>query len=56
MPIMIADHQNGRRAADASEGAAGRIEIELGGGRMIVTGNVAPDLAYAVVTALRGRR
>ncbi|MEE9984610.1 MULTISPECIES: IS66-like element accessory protein TnpA [Rhizobiaceae] len=58
VPVMIAAHQNERHAdeADASEGTAGRIEIELGGGRMIVTGNVAPDLAHAVVTALRGRR
>ena len=34
VPIMIADHQNERHAdeADATKGAAGRIEIELGGG------------------------
>lgn len=54
IPIRIAEDQNGPQADD--EGAAGRIEIELGGGRMIVIGNVAPDLAHAVVTALRGRR
>ena len=36
--------------------ATGRIEIELGGGRMVMIGNVAPDLAHAVLTALRGRR
>lgn len=58
VPIRIADDQKDHRTDEAgiAEGAAGRIEIELGGGRMIVTGNVSPDLAHAVVTALRGRR
>lgn len=58
VPIRIADHQNERQAdeADTTEAAAGRIEIELGAGRMVMIGNVAPDLAHAVVTALRGRR
>ncbi|AAB91714.1 putative transposase number 1 of uncharacterized insertion sequence (plasmid) [Sinorhizobium fredii NGR234] len=58
VPIRIADDQNEHQADEAgiAEGAAGRIEIELGGGRMIVTGNVSPDLAHAVVMALRGRR
>ncbi|WFU07449.1 transposase (plasmid) [Rhizobium sp. CB3171] len=36
--------------------AAGRIEIELAGARMTVIGSVAPELAQAMVAALRGRR
>jgi transposase len=40
----------------ASDVAAGRIEIEIAGARMTVIGSVAPELAQAMVAALRGRR
>ncbi|MDX0968102.1 IS66 family insertion sequence element accessory protein TnpB, partial [Sinorhizobium medicae] len=33
-----------------------RIEIEIAGARMTVIGSVAPELAQAMVAALRGRR
>jgi transposase len=42
--------------ADVAHVAAGRIEIEIAGARMTVIGSVAPDLAQAMVAALRGRR
>jgi len=42
--------------SDAADFAAGRIEIEIAGARMTVIGSVAPELAQAMVTALRGRR
>ncbi len=35
---------------------AGGIEIEIAGGRMTVIGSVMPELAQAMVVALRGRR
>ena len=35
---------------------AGRIGVEIGTARMVVTGSVDPRLASAVVTALRGSR
>jgi transposase len=41
---------------DVAHVAAGRIEIEIAGARMTVIGSVAPDLAQAMVAALRGRR
>ena len=34
----------------------GRIELELAGARLVVTGGVAPALAAAVISALRGLR
>jgi transposase len=42
--------------SDFAHFAAGRIEIELAGARMTVIGSVAPELAQAMVAALRGRR
>ncbi|MFW8643171.1 IS66 family insertion sequence element accessory protein TnpB [Rhizobium beringeri] len=42
--------------SDAAHFAAGRIEIEVAGARLTMSGSVAPELAQAVVTALRGRR
>lgn len=42
--------------SDVARFAAGRIEIEIAGARMTVIGSVAPELAQAMVTALRGRR
>lgn len=41
---------------DVAHVAAGRIEIEIAGARMTIIGSVAPDLAQAMVAALRGRR
>ncbi len=43
-------------SSDFGRFAAGRIEIELADARMTVIGSVAPELAQAMVTALRGRR
>lgn len=42
--------------SDAAHFAASRIEIEFAGARMTVIGSVAPELAQAVVAALRSRR
>lgn len=42
--------------SNAAQVASGRIEIEIADARMIVIGEVAPDLAQAIVAALRGRR
>jgi transposase len=42
--------------SDVAHVAAGRIEIEIAGARMTVIGSVAPELAQAVVAALRGHR
>ncbi|KWV40255.1 hypothetical protein AS026_28030 [Rhizobium altiplani] len=42
--------------SNAPEVLAGRIEIEIAGARMTVIGSVAPELAQAMVAALRGRR
>ncbi|MDW5317583.1 IS66-like element accessory protein TnpA [Rhizobium sp. PL01] len=43
-------------ASNVAPVAAGRIEIEIAGARMTVIGSVAPELAQAMVAALRGRR
>lgn len=43
-------------ASDIASVASGRIEIEIAGARMTVIGSVAPELAQAMVAALRGRR
>ncbi|MGZ9723675.1 IS66-like element accessory protein TnpA [Rhizobium miluonense] len=43
-------------SSDVTPFAAGRIEIEIAGARMTVVGSVAPELAQAMVAALRGRR
>ena len=42
--------------SDVAHDAAGRIEIEIAGARMTVIGSVAPELAQAMVAALRARR
>lgn len=42
--------------SDVASVASGRIEIEIAGARMTVIGSVAPELARAMVAALRGRR
>ncbi len=43
-------------ASDIASVASGRIEIEVAGARMTVIGSVAPELAQAMVAALRARR
>lgn len=43
-------------ASDTAPVAASRIEIEIAGARMTVIGSVGPELAQAIVAALRGRR
>ncbi|MDX0365808.1 transposase [Sinorhizobium meliloti] len=43
-------------SSDIASVASGRIEIEIAGARMTVIGSVAPELAQAIVAALRARR
>jgi transposase len=58
VPVTVvgdrAAHQSS--ASDVAPVAAGRIEIEIAGARITLIGSVAPELAQAMVAALRGRR
>jgi transposase len=58
VPVTVvgdrAAHQSS--APDIAPAATGRIEMEIAGARMTVIGSVAPELAQAIVAALRGRR
>lgn len=67
VPISIADddHPLGRNLDAAVSGLAsdptgsvdaGRIEVEIAGSRMVVTGQVDPAVAAAMVAALRRSR
>ena len=57
VPVTISGEAvEAQSAGNRSDVAAGRIEIELGGARMVMTGYIAPELAQAVVAALRGKR
>lgn len=67
VPITISDEERsvcGGLDATASVPASdppgsadqGRIEVEIGGSRMVVTGRVDPGVAAAMVTALRRSR
>lgn len=58
VPVNVVDSQSLQRATafDIASSAAGRIEIELDGARMTVVGSVAPELAQAMLVALRCRR
>ncbi|MER9204064.1 transposase [Mesorhizobium sp. M0933] len=58
VPVTVVGDGAARQSSslDVAPGAAGRIEIEIAGARLTVTGSVAPELAQAVVEALRGRR
>ncbi|WLE00805.1 transposase (plasmid) [Agrobacterium leguminum] len=58
VPVTISRERAGERSGGMNglDIAAGRIEIEVGGGRMVMSGTIAPDLAHAVVSALRGKR
>ncbi|MDW9439234.1 MULTISPECIES: IS66-like element accessory protein TnpA [Sinorhizobium] len=58
VPVTVvgdrAAHQGS--SSDIASVGSGRIEIEIAGARMTVIGSVAPELARAMVAALRGRR
>jgi transposase len=58
VPVTVVGDQTSceRASSDVSPVAAGRIELEIAGARMTLVGSVAPELAQAVVAALRGRR
>ena len=56
VPITIAGEE--RQLASSSQGKeevalTGRIELEIGGSRLVLTGSVDPDLAAAIVDVLR---
>ena len=57
VPVTVVDDRTSPEslASDAAHFAAGRIEIEIAGARLTMIGSVAPELAQAVVAALRGR-
>ncbi|RVK06509.1 IS66-like element accessory protein TnpA [Sinorhizobium meliloti] len=58
VPVTVVGERTLHQSAssDIASGASGRIEIEIAGARLTVIGSVAPELAQAVVAALRGRR
>ncbi|WP_349956556.1 transposase [Rhizobium sp. ZPR3] len=58
VPVTLVGDQTSPQnsPSDVAHFAAGRIEIEIAGARMTVIGSVAPELAQAMVAALRGRR
>lgn len=58
VPVTVVGDQTSceHASSDVSPVAAGRIELEIAGARMTLVGSVAPELAQAVVAALRGRR
>ena len=58
VPVTVVGDQTAHQGSpsDAVHFAAGRIEIEIAGARMTVIGSVAPELAQAIVAALRARR
>jgi transposase len=58
VPVTVVGDRNSQKAgtADGRDVSAGQIEIEIAGARMVVTGSVAPELARAMVAALRGGR
>lgn len=58
VPVAVVGDQvaNQDAASDVGKVPIGRIEIEIAGARMTVIGTVAPELAQAMVTALRGHR
>jgi transposase len=58
VPVTVVGDRTppGSSPSDVASFAAGRIEIEIAGARMTIIGSVAPELAQAMVTALRGRR
>lgn len=58
VPVTVVGDRTARQdsLSDVELAAAGRVEIEIAGARMTVIGMVAPELAQAMVAALRGRR
>ncbi|MBB4167361.1 transposase [Rhizobium sp. BK538] len=58
VPVTVVGDRTppGSSLSDVAPFSAGRIEIEMAGARMTVIGSVAPELAQAMVAALRGRR
>jgi transposase len=58
VPVTVVGDRTppGSSPSDVAPFAAGRIEIEIAGARMTVIGSVAPELAQAMVAAMRGRR
>ncbi len=60
VPITVSADEPADRpiAVNGDDGGlvAGRIEVEIGAARVVVTGDVDPALASAVVAALRGSR
>lgn len=57
VPVTISGEVVEAQSSDnKSDLAVGRVEIELGDGRIVISGNVTPELAQAVVSALRGKR
>lgn len=62
VPIALAAEGPRREAVGeggevkAGEAVGGRIELDIGDARLVITGSVDPDLAGAVVAALAGRR
>ena len=58
VPIRVIDDHRREAVAPVRPSGPddGRIDIEIDGARMIVSGSVSPQLAHALVSALRGRR
>ncbi|MBB4188810.1 transposase [Sinorhizobium terangae] len=54
VPVTVVAERTPPQSA-SSDITSGRIEIEIAGARMTVFGSVAPELAQAIVAALRGR-
>lgn len=53
VPVMLGSGT--QESAVAGTGEAGRIEVELRAGRVVLTGALDPHLAAAVIAAVRGR-
>ncbi|WP_455273371.1 IS66-like element accessory protein TnpA [Rhizobium herbae] len=56
VPVTVVGDRTPHEAPDIAPVVTGRIEMEIAGARMTVIGSVAPELAQAIVAALRGRR
>ena len=58
VPVTVVGDRTARQdsLSDVELVTAGRVEIEIADARMTVIGSVAPELAQAMVAALRGRR
>lgn len=58
VPVTVVGDRTARQdsLSDVELVTVGRVEIEIAGARMTVIGSVAPELAQAMVAALRGCR